>query len=334
MTRSYFSARPHALCVLAAGVALAAAAILPVAAQTYPTKSITMIVPFAAGGPTDTVARLLGQSMGKTLGQTIIVENVGGAGGTLGAARAAKSPPDGYTVFLHHIGHATSATLYRRLPYDTINDFAPIGLVTDVPMTFVAKAGFPPANLKELVDYVKKNKDKVSYANAGVGAASHLCGMLFMSAIDTELTTVAYRGTGPAMNDLLGGQVDMMCDQTTNTTSQIKANKIKVYAVTTPSRVPSLADVPTSAEAGLPSLQVAVWHGLYAPKGTPKPVVDRLVAALQSALEDPLVKERFAELGTEPIAKDKATPDALAAHLKAEIAKWGPIIKKAGVYAD
>jgi tripartite-type tricarboxylate transporter receptor subunit TctC len=334
MIHSYSAALPRALRVLMAGAALAVAAILPVAAQTYPTKSITLIVPFAAGGPTDTVARLLGQSMGKSLGQTIVVENVGGAGGTLGAARAAKAPPDGYTLFLHHIGHATSVTLYRKLPYDTINDFAPIGLVTDVPMTFVAKAGFPPGTLKELIDYVKKNKDKVSYANAGVGAASHLCGMLFMSAIDTELTTVAYRGTGPAMNDLLGGQVDMMCDQTTNTTSQIKANKIKVYAVTTPTRVPSLADVPTSAEAGLPSLQVAVWHALYAPKGTPKPVIDRLVAALHVALDDPLVKERFAELGTEPIAKDKATPEALAAHLKAEIAKWAPIIKKAGVYAD
>jgi tripartite-type tricarboxylate transporter receptor subunit TctC len=334
MKQLYPSIFKCALRSFAGAAALAAAAIAPAAAQDYPTKSITMIVPFAAGGPTDTVARLLGQSMGKTLGQTIVVENVGGAGGTLGAARAAKAPADGYTIFLHHIGHATAATLYRKLPYDTVNDFAMIGLVTDVPMTLVAKADLPPGNLKDLVDYVKKNKDKVSYANAGVGAASHLCGMLFMSAIDTELTTVAYRGTGPAMNDLLGGQVDLMCDQTTNTTSQIKANKIKVYAVTTPTRVPSLSDVPTSAEAGLPSLQVAVWHGLYAPKGTPKPVIDKLVSALQAALEDQLVKERFAELGTEPVAKDKATPEALSAHLKAEIAKWGPIIKKAGVYAD
>lgn len=315
-------------------VALAATAIEPAAAQTYPTKSITMIVPFAAGGPTDTVARLIGQSMGKTLGQTIVVENVGGAGGTLGAARAAKSAPDGYTIFLHHIGHSTAPTLYRKLPYDAVEDFAPIGLVTDVPMTLVAKADLPPGDLKSLVEYVKKNKDKVSYANAGIGAASHLCGMLFMSAIDTELTTVAYRGTGPAMNDLLGGQVDLMCDQTTNTTSQIKAGKIKVYAVTTPTRVPSLPDVPTTAEAGLPGLQVGVWHGLYAPKGTPKAVVDKLVGALQLALEDETVKQRFAELGTEPVKKDQATPAALQAHLKAEIAKWAPIIKKAGVYAD
>lgn len=315
-------------------VALVATATGPVAAQTYPTKSITMIVPFAAGGPTDTVARLIGQSMGKTLGQTIVVENVGGAGGTLGAARAAKAAPDGYTVFLHHIGHSTAPTLYRKLPYDAVEDFAPIGLVTDVPMTLVAKGDLPPGDLKSLIEYIKKNKDKVSYANAGIGAASHLCGMLFMSAIDTELTTVAYRGTGPAMNDLLGGQVDLMCDQTTNTTSQIKAGKIKVYAVTTSTRVPSLPDVPTTVEAGLPGLQVGVWHGLYAPKGTPKPVIDKLVEALQAALEDETVKQRFAELGTEPVKKDQATPAALQAHLKAEIAKWAPIIKKAGVYAD
>jgi tripartite-type tricarboxylate transporter receptor subunit TctC len=320
--------------VLLAGAALAAATSLAAAAQTYPTKSIIMIVPFAAGGPTDTIARLVGQSMGKVLGQTIIVENVGGAGGTLGAARAAKAPPDGYTIFLHHVGHATAVTLYRKLPYDAVNDFAPLGLVTDAPMTVVAKPGFPPANLQDLIAYVKANKDKVSVANAGVGAASHLCGMLFMSAIETELTTVAYRGTGPAMNDLLGGQVDLMCDQATNTASQIKAGKIKAYAVTTATRVPSLGDVPTTAEAGLPNLQIGVWHALFAPKGTAKPVVDRLVAALHAALEDPVLKDRFAELGTEPIAKDKATPDALAAHLKAEIAKWGPIIKKAGVYAD
>lgn len=320
--------------MLAAAAMLAGAAALPAAAQSYPAKTITIIVPFAAGGPTDTVARLLGQSMSKTLGQTVIVENVGGAGGTLGAARATKAAPDGYTLFLHHIGHATAPSLYRKLPYDAVNDFAPIGLVTDVPMTLVAKHDMPAATLQELIAHLKANKAKVTYANAGIGAASHLCGMLFMSAIETELTTVAYRGTGPAMNDLLGGQVDFMCDQTTNTTSQIKAGKIKVYAVTTPTRVPSLPDVPTAAEAGLPKLQIAVWHGLYAPKGTPKPVIDKLVSALQVALEDPLVVQRFGELGTEPVAKDRATPEALAAHLKAEIAKWAPIIKAAGVYAD
>jgi tripartite-type tricarboxylate transporter receptor subunit TctC len=302
--------------------------------QAYPGKVITIIVPFSAGGPTDTVTRLVAQAMGKTLGQQVIVENVGGAGGTIGATRAAKAAPDGYTLLLHHIGMATAPALYRKLPYRSVEDFDPIGLVTDVPMTLVAKKDFPSKDLKELIAYVKKNKDKVSYANAGLGAASHLCGMLFMSAIETDLTTVPYKGTGPAMNDLLGGQVDFMCDQTTNTTSQIKAGKIRVYGVTTKTRVPSLPDVPTLHEAGLPNFEVAIWHGLYAPKGTPKPVVDKLAAALQEALKDTLVRTRFAELGTEPVATERARPEALRKHLALELEKWGPVIKKAGVYAD
>jgi tripartite-type tricarboxylate transporter receptor subunit TctC len=229
---------------------------------------------------------------------------------------------------------ATSVTLYRKLPYRAVEDFEPIGLITDVPMTLVAKKDMAPANLKDFVAYVKANRQKVSYANAGVGAASHLCGMLFMSAIQTDLTTVPYKGTAPAMNDLLGGQVDFMCDQTTNTTSQIKAGKIKVYGVTTRKRVPSLPDVPTLHEAGLPEFEVAIWHGLYAPKGTPKPIVDKLAGALQQALRDPLVKTRFAELGTEPVSEDRARPEALRAHLKVEIDKWAPVIKAAGAYAD
>ncbi len=302
--------------------------------QAYPSKVITIIVPFSAGGPTDTVTRLVAQAMAKTLGQQVIVENVGGAGGTIGATRAAKAAPDGYTLLLHHIGMATAPALYRKLPYRSVEDFDPIGLVTDVPMTLVAKKDFPSKDLKELIAYVKKNKDKVSYANAGLGAASHLCGMLFMSAIETDLTTVPYKGTGPAMNDLLGGQVDFMCDQTTNTTSQIKAGKIRVYGVTTKTRVPSLPDVPTLHEAGLPNFEVAIWHGLYAPKGTPKPVVDKLAAALQEALKDTLVRTRFAELGTEPVATERARPEALRKHLALELEKWGPVIKKAGVYAD
>jgi tripartite-type tricarboxylate transporter receptor subunit TctC len=302
--------------------------------QAYPNKTITMIVPFAAGGPTDTVARLLAQSMGTKLKQQIIVENVGGAGGTIGAARAAKAAPDGYTIFLHHIGHSTAPALYRKLAYNAVDSFEPIGLITDVPMTLVARKDFPAKDFKELLAYVKANKDKVTYANAGLGSASHLCGMLFMTAIATDLTTLPYKGTGPAMNDLLGGQVDFMCDQTTNTTSQIKGNKVKVYGVTTKTRVPSLPDVPTMNEAGLPGFEVAVWHGMYAPKGTPKPVVDTLVGALQTALKDPAVKQRFADLGTEPVDAKRATPDALRAHLKAEIDRWAPIIAKSGLYAD
>jgi tripartite-type tricarboxylate transporter receptor subunit TctC len=303
-------------------------------AQSYPMKVITIVVPFSAGGPTDTVTRLIGQAMSKSLGQQIIVENVGGAGGTLGAARAAKAAPDGYTLLLHHIGMATSVSLYRKLPYNVLEDFEPIGLVTDVPMTMVAKKDFPAKDLKELIAYVKANKDKVSYANAGIGAASHLCGMLFMSAIQTDLTTVPYKGTGPAMNDLLGGQVDFMCDQTTNTTGQIKGGRINVYGVTSKARVPSLPAVPTMHEAGLPGFEVGVWHGLYAPKGTPKPAIDRLAQALQAALQDPVVKQRFAELGTEPVPLEQARPEALRTHLRAEIDKWNPVIKKAGVYAD
>jgi tripartite-type tricarboxylate transporter receptor subunit TctC len=229
---------------------------------------------------------------------------------------------------------STAPALYRKLPFNPINDLEPIGLINDTPMTLVARKDFPSKDLKELIAYVKKNKDKVTYANAGLGAASHLCGMLFMTAIETDLTTVPYKGTAPAMNDLLGGQVDFMCDQTTNTTSQIKGEKIKVYGVTTKKRVPSLPNVPTMDEAGLKGFEISVWHGLYAPKGTPKPVIDKLTKALQEALRDTTVKQRFADLGAEPVAAKSATPEALRAQLKAEIDKWGPIIKKAGVYAD
>lgn len=305
-----------------------------VIAKEYPEKVITIIVPFTAGGPTDTVARILSVPMGKSLNQQMIIENVGGAGGTLGANRVAKSPPDGYTLFLHHIGQSTAPALYRKLPYDPIKDFEPIGLINEVPMTLVAKKDFPPKDLKDLIAYVKANKTKVNLANAGLGAASHLCGTLFMSTIETDLTTIPYSGTGPAMNDLLGGQVDIMCDQTTNTTSQIKAGKIKVYGVTTKKRVPSLPNIPTMDEAGVKGFDVSIWHALYAPKGTPKPIIDKLTKALQAALKDNMVKQRFADLGTAPVSEDRVNPEALRKHLKAEIDKWGPILKKAGQYAD
>jgi len=303
-------------------------------AQAYPTKTITMIVPFAAGGPTDTVARLIAQSMGNTLKQQIIIENVGGAGGTIGAARAAKAAPDGYTIFLHHIGQSTAPALYRKLPYNAIDSFEPVGLITDVPMTVVARGNFPAKDMKELITYVKANKDKVTYAHAGLGSASHLCGMLLQTAMGVELTTVPYKGTGPAMNDLLGGQVDFMCDQTTNTTSQIKSGKIKAYGVTTKTPVPSLPNLPTLASGALPGFEVGVWHGLYAPKGTPKPVVDALASALRASLRDPNVVKRFNDLGTEPVPTNQATPEALRTHLKQQIDLWGPIIKKAGAFAD
>jgi len=322
---------------LIASIALAAAAFaLPQAAsaQAYPERTITVVVPFAAGGPTDTVTRLVAESMSKDLGQQVIVENVGGAGGTLGAARVAQADPDGYTLLLHHIGMATSATLYRKLPFDTLNAFEYIGLVTDVPMTIVGRKDLEPTDLKGLIEYAKANKDTVTVANAGIGAASHLCGMMFMSAIETPLVTVPYKGTGPAMTDLLGGQVDIMCDQTTNTTKQIQGGTIKAYAVTSPARLDVLPDVPTAEEGGLPGFQVGIWHGLYAPKGTPAEITERLSKSLQVALKDPNVVARFAELGTVPSSEADATPAALKAKLESEIARWKPIIEAAGQYAD
>ncbi|PZQ81586.1 MAG: hypothetical protein DI549_13800 [Ancylobacter novellus] len=320
--------------VALAALALSAASFGAASAQDYPSRTVTMVVPFAAGGPTDTVARLVAESMSRSLGQQVIVENVGGAGGTRGAGQVAKSAPDGYTVLLHHIGQATSATLYRKLPYNVLTDFEEVGLVTDVPMTMIAKSGLEPKDIPGLVAYVKANKDKVIYGNAGVGSASHLCGMLFMSALGTQMTTVPYQGTGPAMNDLVGGQIDLMCDQTTNTTGQIKAGKVKAYGVTTPNRLKSLPDIPTFKEGGLPGFEIAVWHGMYAPKGTPKAAIDKLNAALVAALQDPKVVARFADLGTEPVALDRATPEVHQKFLEAEVAKWKPVIEQAGVFAD
>ena len=305
------------------------------AAQTdYPSRTVTVIVPFAAGGPTDTVARLIAESMSQTLGKPVIVENAAGAGGTIAAGRVARAKPDGYTLFVHHIGHATSATLYRKLPYDPAKDFAGIGLITDVPMTLVGRPNLPLGNIGELIAYIKSNKEKVTLANAGQGAVSHLCGMLLQEALATKVTTVPYKGTGPAMNDLMGSQVDLLCDQTTNTTGPISSGKVKGYAVTTRSRLKTLPDLPTLDEAGLKGFEITAWHGLFAPKGTPQPVLDKLAGALQTALKSPRVVERFASLGTEPVAQERATPAVLDQHLQAEIAKWKPIIQAAGVYAD
>jgi tripartite-type tricarboxylate transporter receptor subunit TctC len=318
-----------------AALAMLAAALLPgTGSAQYPNRPVTMIVPYAAGGPTDTVARVTAQAMGKPLGQTIVVENRPSAGGILGPEVVKNAKPDGYTILIHHIGMATTPALYRQLRFNPLTDYEYIGLINDVPMTLIARQNFPAKDFKEFLAYIKANKDKVSYANAGIGAASHLCGMLFMSAIETDLLTVPYKGTAPAMNDLLGGTVDFMCDQTTNTTTQIKSGKVKVYAVTSPKRVPSLPDVPTLQELGLKGFEVGIWHALYAPKGTPKEAIDKLVAALQVAVKDADVNKRFADLGATAYPAEKATPAALQAHVKAEIDKWAPIIKKAGVYAD
>jgi tripartite-type tricarboxylate transporter receptor subunit TctC len=321
---------------LVAALAAAAAVSLysfAAGAQTYPDRPITIVVPFSAGGPTDTVTRLIAEPMAKALGGEIVIQNVTGAGGTVAAGQVANAEADGYTVLMHHIGMSTAPTLYKSLPYNPLEDFATIGLVTEVPMTIIARKDFEPKTLQELVEHVKTNKDQVTYANAGIGAASHLCGLLFMDAIGAQATTVPYQGTGPALTDLVGGQVDFMCDQTTNTTGQIKAGEVKAYAVTTAERLASLPDLPTTKEAGL-DMQVSVWHGLYVPAGTPDDVVQKLSEALQTALQDKNVIDRFAELGTTPVAKDRATPAAHKETLSSQIELWKPIIEAAGVSAN
>ncbi len=305
-----------------------------VAQAAFPAKPVTVVVPFSAGGPTDVVARLIGVPMGKALGQTVIIDNALGAGGTIAAAKVARAAPDGYTIFLHHMGMSTAPALYRKLSFDPLKDFEYIGQVVDVPMTLLGRKDLPANNFKELQAYVKANGNKVTLANAGLGAVSHLCGLLFMSQMGVELTTVPYKGTGPAMNDLLGGQVDLLCDQTTQTVPFIKDGRIKVYGVTTHNRLGSLPNVPTLDEQGLKGFEVKVWHGMYAPKGTPKEVIDKLNAALKTAMADPHVKQRLAELSSDIPSADKMTPEGLRTHLTAEIAKWGPVIKKAGIYAD
>ena len=311
--------------------ALSAFASQAVMAQgAFPTKPITLIVPAASGGPTDTVGRLIAESMSKTLGQTVLVENLGGASGTIGMARVSKSAPDGYTIAVWHIAHATAPALYDNLKYDVVEDFDHLGRITDVPMTLVSKADLPPKNVTELLAWIRDNKDKATYGHAGIGSASHLCMLMLMKELNVQINGVPYRGTGPAMNDLLGGQFDVMCDQTTNTTNQIKEARIKGFAVTTKAKVSSLPDLPTLDSGAVKGFEASAWHAMWAPKGLPKDVSDKLVAALQAALKDPKVIERFASLGTEPVAAELATPAALKAHLTAEVPRWGAVIKAAG----
>ncbi|MBM3407555.1 MAG: tripartite tricarboxylate transporter substrate binding protein BugD [Betaproteobacteria bacterium] len=317
-------------------LAAAALSLFPTlsSAQSYPTKPIALVVPFAAGGPTDVVARMISGPMGKSLGTTVVVENTVGAGGTIASSRVAKANPDGYTVLIHHMGMATAPALYRKLPFDPLTSFEYIGQALDVPMTMLARKDFPAENLQQLIAHVKANKDKVTLANAGLGAVSHLCGMMFMSAIGTDLTTVPYKGTGPAMTDLLGGQVDLLCDQTTQTVPMIRDGRVKIYGVTSTTRLGALPNVPTLDEQGLKGFEVKVWHGVYAPKGTPRDVTEKLTRALREALTDPAVVKRMSDLSSDIPPVDKISPDGLRTHLQAEIAKWGPVIKKAGVFAD
>jgi tripartite-type tricarboxylate transporter receptor subunit TctC len=303
----------------------------------YPEKPVTIVVPFAAGGPTDKVARDFAEALRKPLGgQAIVIENVGGAGGTLGATKVAKAAPDGYTVLLHHIGMATSPALYRTLQYKTLDDFEYLGLINEVPMTLIGKSALPANNYADLMKWLEANRGKINLANAGLGSASHLCGLLFQQSVKIDMTTVPYKGTAPAMTDLLGGQVDIMCDQTTNTTSQIEGGKVKAFAVTSTKRLttPALAKLPTLDESGLKSFNVSIWHGLYAPKGTPKPVLDKLNAALKAALKDAEFDKREQALGAVVVNDARVNPAEHKKFVEAEINKWGPVIKAAGQYAD
>ncbi len=318
----------------AAAAALMSSSAFAQGAANYPNQPVTIIVPFSAGGPTDTVARLVAESMSRDLGQQVLIQNVGGAGGTLGAGQVAKAEPNGYTLLIHHIGMSTAPTLYRQLEFNPTEDFTPIGQITSVPMTIVSRKDFEPADAASLVAYLKENGADTTYAHAGIGSASHLCGMLLQEAVGVQMVTVPYQGAAPAMTDIVGGQVDVLCDQTTNTTNQIKAGEVKAYAVTTPERLQSLPDLPTTAEAGLPTLEIGVWHGLYGPKGLDPAIVTKLEGALQKALADPKVGERFAELGTKPVTAEEATPASLTEELTSQIALWKPIIEKAGQFAD
>jgi tripartite-type tricarboxylate transporter receptor subunit TctC len=304
------------------------------AAEGYPSRPITLVVPFAAGGPTDVVARALSIPMGKALGQTVVVENKLGAGGTVAATTVARAAPDGYTLLIHHNGMATAPALYRKLPYNPLADFEYISQVVDVPMTLIARKDLPAKTFPELLAYLKAQGDKVNLAHAGLGAVSHLCGMVFRQAIGVDLTTVPYSGTGPAMQALLGGQVDLMCDQTTQTVPQIKGGAVRFYGVTTAQRIKALPEAPTLAEQGLKGFEVMVWHGVYAPKGTPKEATEKVNAAIRTALKDPTVAQRLAELGAEQVSDAKLTPEGLRSWLKQETDRWAPVIKAAGVYAD
>jgi tripartite-type tricarboxylate transporter receptor subunit TctC len=303
-------------------------------AQEFPSRAVTLMMPYAAGGPGDTITRIVANGMGKVFGRQFLVENTAGAGGTVGTAKVAAAPPDGHSLLVMHFGHAANIALYRHLRYDAVRDFEPIGLIADSPMAFVTRKDFPARDFKDFIAQVKSGREKVTSGHAGIGSASHLCGLLFLNAIGASVTTVPYKGTGPALNDLVGGQFDFMCDQTLNVLQPVKAGMLKAFAATTRSRLAVMPDLPTAAEAGVPGFEITVWFGLWAPRGTPRPVIDKLAAALNETLQDPEVKNRLAASGAETVSPERARPEALRTHLKAEIDKWVPLIQKAGVYAD
>jgi len=317
-----------------AAVVAALCCTLSAAAQDYPNRTVTMVVPFAAGGPGDIIGRIIAEAMRPTLGQQVVVLNVGGAGGTIGTTRVAQAKPDGYTILLGHTGQATSVSLYKALSYDPVEGFEKIGLVTEVPMTIVGKLDLAPNDLRSLVTYVQARPDVMNYAHSGLGSVAHLCGLTFMSATRTKMTFVPYKGGGEVMKDLLAGQIDVYCEPATGTTPQIQAGKIKAYAVTSKQRVATLPAVPTTAEAGFPEIGITTWYGLYAPKGTSGQAIGKLVGALQAALKDSNVVTRFAQFTMEPVPQDQATPEALDAKLRAEVKYWSALLKEAGVQPE
>jgi tripartite-type tricarboxylate transporter receptor subunit TctC len=314
----------------AATFALSALAVAPALAQGFPNRPITLIVPFAAGGPSDVIGRLIGEHMGRTLGQTVTVENVAGAGGTAGAARLASAPADGHTLLIHHLALKAAPALYNNLRYDTAAAFEPVGLVNTGPMVITGKLGLPPQNAAEFFGFARAQGDKLTMAHAGIGSNSHLCIILLGQAVGAKPTQVAYRGTGPAMNDLVGGQVDALCDQSTTAVPQVTGGKIRAYAVTSPTRLDVLPQTPTAREAGA-NLDMTVWHGLYAPRGTPAEALDRLNAALTAAVADPAIVARFASFGTTAFPAPQMTRAAHRAAFEAEVAKWGRALREAGI---
>jgi tripartite-type tricarboxylate transporter receptor subunit TctC len=300
-------------------------------AQDFPNRTLTMMMPYAPGGPGDTITRVFAGAMQKHLGQQIVVENTAGASGTIGTAKVARSKPDGYSLLMIHVSHATNQAMFKNLPYHPVDDFEPIGRATSGPMVIVTRNDFPAKDLNEFVSYVKANAPKISLAHAGVGSASHLCGLMMQSALNVQMNDIPYKGTGPALTDLMGGQVDVLCDQTSGTVPPVKAGKIKAYAAAGKSRLSGLPDVPAITEAGVQGLDINISFGLYAPKGTPKPVLDQLTAALQKSVSDPEVRQRLEAMGISAVTPDQARPEALRAHLKNEMDTLGNLLIKAGV---
>jgi tripartite-type tricarboxylate transporter receptor subunit TctC len=319
--------------LLAATMSALAAPAVRAQQPPFPNRPVTVVVAFSAGGPSDVIARLVAEGMSRDLGQPVVVENVTGAGGTIGAGRVAQARPDGHTLLIHHIGHASAATLYRKLPYSVTESFAPLGLVSDAAMTLVARPDFPASDLAGFMAEIKKQGDKLTLAHSGLGAANHLCGMLLQHTAGTALTGVVFRGSAPAITDMMAGRIDVFCDQATNTAPFLRDGRIKGYAVTLPERVPGL-ELPTTTEAGQPSLLMSTWHGLYAPRTTPPEVQERLSAAIRTALREERLRQRFAELMTAPAAEERATPAYHRRFLAEEVARWRPIIQAAGQYAD